>query len=313
MMSSSKQKITPHLWFDKEAKEATAFYASIFPQSSVLSTTTLTGTPSGDADIVSFRIWGKDFMAISAGPLFKFNPSVSFLVNFDPLFFGSATSPEKEARASLDRAWEMLAEGGMALMPLDRYPFSERFGWIQDRYGLSWQLMLTNPEGDPRPAILPYLMFVGDNCGKAEEAIDFYRSVFKDSKSGTVMRYGPDQAPDIEGTIAFADFMLENQWFAALDSAHEHNFAFNEAISFIVSCEDQKEIDTYWEALSAVPEAEQCGWLKDKFGLSWQIVPKGMNEMMQNGTPEQVERVTQAFLPMKKFDLAELRRAYEGR
>jgi predicted 3-demethylubiquinone-9 3-methyltransferase (glyoxalase superfamily) len=98
-----------------------------------------------------------------------------------------------------------------------------------------------------------------------------------------------------------------------LDSAHEHNFAFNEAISFIVSCEDQKEIDTYWEALSAVPEAEQCGWLKDKFGLSWQIVPKGMNEMMQNGTPEQVERVTQAFLPMKKFDLAELRRAYEGR
>jgi predicted 3-demethylubiquinone-9 3-methyltransferase (glyoxalase superfamily) len=312
-MTSSKQKITPHLWFDKEAKEAAGFYASIFPDSRVLSTTTLPDTPSGDSDIVSFRLWGKDFMAISAGPYFKFNPSVSFVVNFDSLFFASSPSPEKEARASHDRAWEKLSEGGEVLMPIDQYPFSERFGWIQDQYGLSWQLMLTNPEGDPRPAIIPFLMFVGANCGRAEEAIDFYRSVFKDSKSGSVMRYGPHQAPDKEGTIAFADFMLENEWFAAMDSALEHKFAFNEAVSFMVSCETQEEIDDYWGKLSAVPEAEQCGWLKDRFGLSWQIVPKEMDEMMQKGTPEQIARVTQAFLPMKKLDLAELKKAFEGR
>jgi predicted 3-demethylubiquinone-9 3-methyltransferase (glyoxalase superfamily) len=110
----------------------------------------------------------------------------------------------------------------------------------------------------------------------------------------------------------FADFMLEGQWFAAMDSAQEHNFAFNEAISLLVECETQEEIDYFWERLSAVPEAEQCGWLKDKFGLSWQISPAGLDETMTNGTPEQIDRVTQAFLPMKKFNIAELQKAYEG-
>jgi predicted 3-demethylubiquinone-9 3-methyltransferase (glyoxalase superfamily) len=97
-----------------------------------------------------------------------------------------------------------------------------------------------------------------------------------------------------------------------MDSAYEHNFAFNEAISFLVECDSQAEIDYYWERLSAVPEAEQCGWLKDKFGLSWQISPAALGEMMTKGTREQIDRVTQAFLPMKKFDVAELQKAYEG-
>ena len=110
----------------------------------------------------------------------------------------------------------------------------------------------------------------------------------------------------------FTDFMLAGQWFAAMDSAREHKFKFNEAISFMVNCDTQEEIDYYWEKLSAVTEAEQCGWLKDKFGLSWQIVPTELGEMMRNGTPEQIARVTQAFLKMKKFDLAELRKAYRG-
>jgi predicted 3-demethylubiquinone-9 3-methyltransferase (glyoxalase superfamily) len=306
------QKITPHLWFDKEAKEASEFYASTFPDSRVTDITTLHDTPSGDSDIVSFELWGQKFMAISAGPLFKFNPSVSFIVNFDPLLF-ERSSPEKAAREKIDMVWEKLAEGGTVLMAIDKYPFSERYGWLQDKYGVSWQLMLTNPEGDPRPPILPSLMFVGDNVGRAEEAINFYLSVFKNSKMGVLYRYGPNQEPDKEGNIMFADFMLENYWFAAMESAHEHNFAFNEAISFMVSCDTQKEIDYYWEKLSAVPEAEQCGWLKDKYGVSWQIIPKDMDEMMSKGTPEQIDRVTQAFLPMKKLDIAKLKEAYEGK
>ena len=110
----------------------------------------------------------------------------------------------------------------------------------------------------------------------------------------------------------FTDFMLEGQWFAAMDSAREHKFKFNEAISFRVNCDTQKEIDYYWEKLSAVAEAEQCGWLKDKFGLSWQIVPTELDEMMRGATPGQIARLTQAFLKMKKFDLAELRKAYQG-
>jgi len=110
----------------------------------------------------------------------------------------------------------------------------------------------------------------------------------------------------------FADFTLLGQWLAAMDSAQRHEFAFNEAISLIVNCDTQAEIDYYWDKLSAVPEAEQCGWLKDPYGLSWQVAPTAMDEMMQNGTNEQIARLTQAFLTMKKFDIAELKKAYEG-
>lgn len=297
--------ITPHLWFDKEAKEAAEFYCSVFPESKITSTTNLSNTPSGDCDMVSFTIWGLPYMAISAGPLFKFNPSISFIVNFDP-------SREQNAREMIDEVWTKLSEGGTALMPIDKYPFSERYGWIQDKYGITWQLMLTNPEGEPRPTIIPNLMFVGNNCGKAEEARELYLSIFRNSKPGALVKYGPGQEPDKVGTVMFTDFMLENTWFAAMDSAHEHRFNFNEAISLMVNCETQEEIDYYWDKLSAVPEAEQCGWLKDKYGVSWQISPVAMDKMMTNGTPEQCERVTQAFLKMKKFNLAELQKAFQG-
>ncbi len=252
-------------------------------------------------------------MAINAGPLFKFNPSISFMVNFDPLLFGSSAAPEKDAREKLDEAWNKLADGGNVLMPIDKYPFSERYGWIQDKYGLSWQLILTGSEGEPRPAIIPSLMFVGDNCGKAEEAISFYVSVFKNSQSGSIFRYGEGQQPDKEGTVMYADFKIENTWFVAMDSAQEHQFDFNEAISLLVNCEDQEEIDYYWKKLSSVPEAEQCGWLKDKYGLSWQISPTAMEQMMDEGNREQINRITQAFLPMKKLDIATLQEAYEGK
>ncbi|MFM9277119.1 VOC family protein [Paenibacillus jiagnxiensis] len=297
--------ITPHLWFDKEAKEAAEFYCSVFPDSKITSAVTLYDTPSGDSDLVSFTVWGHPFMAISAGPHFKFNPSISFMVNFDP-------SRDENARQMIDQVWNKLSEGGAALMPLDKYPFSERYGWIQDKYGLTWQLILTNPDGEPRPAIIPSLMFVGENCGKAEEARELYLSVFRNATPGALVRYGPGQEPNREGMVMFSDFMLENTWFTAMDSALKHPFSFNEAISLMVNCETQEEIDYYWDKLSAVPEAEQCGWLKDRYGLSWQISPALLDEMMTKGTPEQRERVTQAFLKMKKFNLAELEKAFRG-
>jgi predicted 3-demethylubiquinone-9 3-methyltransferase (glyoxalase superfamily) len=300
------QKITPHLWFDKEAKEAAEFYTSLFPDSKVTNIATLHNTPSGDADIVSFDLSGQSFVAISAGPMFKFNPSISFFVNFDP-------SRDKNARENLDQLWSKLSIGGMALMPLQRYPFSERYGWVQDKYGLSWQLFALKPKGEGRPFIIPSFMFVGKVSCKAEEAVNFYLSVFKNSKRGIVACYCKGQEPDKEGTVMYSNFMIENQWFAAMDSALKHNFGFNEAISFIVNCDTQDEIDYYWEKPSAVPEAEQCGWLKDKYGVSWQIVPTVMNEMMKNGSCEQIDRVTQVFLPMKKFDIAKLEESYEGK
>ncbi len=302
------QKITPHLWFDKEAKEATEFYCSAFPNSKITHISTIHAVPTstGDCDIISFELNGQPFMGISAGPLFKFNPSVSFIVNFDP-------AKDKNVRPNLDALWGKLSGGGTTLMPLDKYPFSQRYGWIQDKYGLSWQLILTNPTGEERPFIVPSLMFIGKVFGHAEEAINFYLSIFKDSKMGQMHRYGAGQEPSNEGTIMFTDFQLLGTWIAAMDSVGEHKFAFNEAISLLIPCETQAEIDYYWEKLSAVAEAEQCGWLKDKFGLSWQVWPVEMGKMMKNGTPEQIARVTQVFLPMKKFDLEVLKRVYEGK
>lgn len=301
----STRRIVPHLWFDKEAKEAAEFYVSAFPGSKILSVTELHGTPSGSVDVVAFELAGHEFQAISAGPLFKLNPSVSFFVNFDP-------ARDKNARENLDRLWEKLSSGGKALMPLDKYPFSERYGWVQDRYGVSWQLILTDPKGEERPFLIPSLLFVGEVAGRAQEAIQHYLSVFERSRQGVVARYPQGHEPEKEGTLMFGDFCLEGRWFAAMDSAHPHPFAFNEAVSFIIYCNDQREIDYFTKKLSAAPEAEQCGWIKDKFGVSWQIVPSVMDEMLRTQDAKKLERVTQAFLKMKKFDIAALKRAYEG-
>jgi len=299
------QKIIPNLWFDTQAKEAAEFYVSIFPESIINSVTTLHDTPSGDSDILSFTLWGYELMAISAGPQFKINPSISFMVNFDP-------SKDSEAEKHLNELWAKLTEGGKILMEIDKYPFSERYGWVEDRFGVSWQLILTDPNGEVRPNIIPSLLFVGDVSGKAEEATNYYLSIFKNSKRGQLSRYPAGMEPDKEGTIQFSDFTLEDQWFVAMDSAHDHKFRFNEAISLMVNCEDQAEIDFLWEKLSAVPESEQCGWLKDKWGVSWQIIPAEMGTLMGTGTPEQLGRLTQALMPMHKIDLAKLREAFNN-
>jgi predicted 3-demethylubiquinone-9 3-methyltransferase (glyoxalase superfamily) len=300
------QKIVPHLWFDKEAIEATEFYASIFPDAKITNITTLPNTPSGDSQVVSFEIAGYSFMAINAGPFFQINPSISFFLNFDP-------SKDEDARAKLDTLWEKLSEGGTVLIPLQAYPFSERYGWVQDQYGVTWQLILSSPDGEERPFIIPSLMFVGDVCGKAEEASAFYVSIFEHSRLGEMARYPAGMEPDKEGTVMYTDYKLGSQWFAAMDSAKSHSFGFNEAISLLIRCENQAEIDYFWEKLSADPQAEQCGWLKDKFGVSWQVWPTVMGEMMQTGTKEQLERLTQAFLQMKKMDIEKLKIAFEGK
>jgi len=292
------QKITPHLWFDKEAKEAAEFYTSISKDSEFKNTTTLYNTPSGTVDVVTIELLGQEFTLISAGPYFKFTPAVSFLV---------ACNTKEE----VDALWGELSEGGSALMELGEYPFSEKYGWMQDRYGLSWQVMCMG-DRKIKQKITPTLMFVGEQCGKAEEAVNFYASVFHNAKVGDILRYSTGEGPDKEGTIKHAAFTLEGQEFAAMDSAHEHNFTFNEAISFMVHCDTQEEIDYYWGKLSAIPAAEQCGWLKDKCGLSWQIVPTVMDEMLKNKDKKKMARVTEAFLKMKQFDIEALKRAYEG-
>lgn len=290
------QQITPHLWFDKEAKEAMSFYTSLFEGSKVKSVTTITGTPSGDCDIVTFELSDQNFMAISAGPYFKFNPSISLFVVFDN-------------EAEIEAVWNKLIDGGKALMPYNSYPWAHKYGWLQDRYGLSWQLSWSEHH-KLEQKITPLLMFTKDVAGRAKGAIETYTSIFPNSNIEMIVPYTKDDG-DKEGFIKHARFTLDGRNFMAMDSSLQHDFSFNEAISFAVNCDTQKEIDYYWEKLSAVPEAEQCGWLKDKYGVSWQIVPTAMNEMMTSGDKEKIARVTQAFLKMKKFDIVKLKKAYE--
>jgi predicted 3-demethylubiquinone-9 3-methyltransferase (glyoxalase superfamily) len=303
MKRSKTHRIIPHLWYDTEAIEAAKFYASVFPDSSVDHVGLIRDTPSGDCDVVEFHLAGQPLMAISAGPLFRPTPAISFMVNYDP-------SRDDKAREHMDDAWARLADGGVVRMELGEYSFSKRYGWVEDRYGVNWQLILTDAASEPRPSLMPSLMYVGDNAGKAEGAIDFYTSLFPDARRGQTARYPAGMEPDKEGTVMFADFQLAGQWFAAMDSAHVHDFGFSEAVSLLVECTTQEDIDRLWQALSAVPEAEQCGWLKDRYGVSWQITPALLHKMMREGTPEQVDRVTQAFLPMKKLDLAVIQAAY---
>jgi predicted 3-demethylubiquinone-9 3-methyltransferase (glyoxalase superfamily) len=291
-------EITPHLWFDKEAVEAAEFYAQAFPHAKVTNVSIIKDTPSGDCDIVSFELLGQPFQAISAGPLFRFTPAISFLVRCSTL-------------DQVDALWNKLSDGGTPLMALDSYPFSERYGWTNDRYGLSWQVM-HDARGEIDQAIVPTLMFVGDVCGKAEDAAELYTTVFPASRIDHVQHYGEGEEPDRPGTVRHLYFALDDYKFAAMDSARDHDFGFNEAVSLMVGCDNQEEIDYYWNRLSAAPEAEQCGWLKDRFGVSWQVVPTALDDLMNRGTEEQVARVTQAFLQMKKIDIASLQAEYEG-
>jgi len=292
------QKITPCLWFEKDAQEICKFYTSIFKDSEVKNIKTLKNTPSGTVEVAAVRLVDLECTLLVAGPLFKFTPAVSFLVACE-------TKDEVEA------LWAKLAESGKPLMELGEYPFSEKYGWMEDKYGLSWQVMSFGGRAiDQR--ITPTLMFVGKQCGKAEEAMESYTTIFNKSKIDGIFRYGEGELPDQPGTVKHASFTLEGQKFAAMDSAYPHAFTFNEATSFMVHCETQEEIDHYWGKLSADPKAEQCGWLKDKYCLSWQIVPTVMDEMFKGKDEKKLARLTAAFLKMKKLDLESLERAYEG-
>ena len=311
---SNDQSIIPHLWFDTQAAEAAELYCSLFPQSKIISRHVIKDTPVGDCDILSFDLWGQSFEAANAGPGSPaLNPAISLMINFDPQFFADHQDPEQAARDAIKHIWERFSDGGKPLMELGEYDFSKLYGWIQDPYGMTWQLILSDPDGGPpRPPIMPHMLFVGDNCGKAEEAGNFYQSVFPVSQNGMLVHYPPGMPPETEDTVMFSDFQLGQTWVTAADSADNHEFAFNEAASFIIPCKDQSEIDYFWDKLSATPDAEQSGMLKDRYGVSWQVVPENLNTLMFTGNDKQCRAVADSISKMKKLDIAALHKVFEA-
>ena len=302
-MNNHKQKIIPYLWFDSQAEEAINFYTSLFNDSRTMA---INHYPEGfdegpmagmGGKVIHavFELAGYQFMAIDGGPLFKFTPAISFFVNCD-------------TEAEIDALWAALSEGGEVAMPLQAYPFSPRFGWIQDKYGLSWQLNLAQSD----TKITPFLLFAGDQDGRAEAAVNDYTALFEKADIGHLMRFEADEPGGVEGAVKQAAFTLHGQPFLAMDGGPAHTFTFTEAISFYVDCDTQEEVDHFWYALSAYPEAEQCGWLKDKYGVSWQIIPTALGQLMSDPDPEKSRRVTEAMLQMKKIEIEGLKRAYEG-
>ncbi|NLI22517.1 MAG: VOC family protein [Clostridiales bacterium] len=293
------ERIVPHLWFDREAREAAEFYTTLFENSGVTRVETIHDTPSGDAETVAFTLAGQPFEAISAGPVFHINPSISLMAHCD-------------TREEVDRLWQALANGGEVMMPLDAYPFNAHYGWIQDRYGLSWQLMFS-PERGEEPKIVPSMLFSGTVNGKAEDAARYYTEVFPLSSVDLISRYAQGEAQSDLARVNYVGFHLAGQPFVAMDNGFDVEYTFTEAFSLIVYCESQDEIDEYWQKLSHAPEAEACGWVRDRFGVSWQIIPTAMEKLMNTGDEAANGRVVQAMLGMKKLDIQALQDAYDGR
>jgi len=264
--------IHPCLWFDGKAKEAATFYCAVFPNSRITVDTPM---------VVNFELMGKKFMGLNGGPVFRFNPSISFFVIC-------------KTEAETNDIYDKLANGGEALMPIGKYDWSERYGWIKDKFGLTWQVML----GD-KASLTPSLLFTSGVFGKADAAIHFYTAVFGNSGIN-VAQYYPEKTA-FAGKLLYAEFNLNGYRLIAMDGPGDHAYTFNEAVSFVVECNNQDEIDHYWTKLTESGKESRCGWLKDQFGVSWQIIPANIGKLMSD--PEKGARVMQEILKMKKLEM----------
>ncbi len=298
------QKIIPFLWYDNNAEEAVNFYTSVFDNSKILSITRYNedsakaaGQKADSAMTIGFQLEGQNFTALNGGPHFKLNQSTSFFVYCE--------SDEK-----IENVFKKLSDGGQVIFPLDKYDWSPKYAWIIDKFGLSWQLdvdKINNPQ-----KILPAFLFVNDKVLKVKEAVNYYTTVFPDSK--IMMEWPYDKAAGLpDGTLLFAQFKLSDYLFNAMSGMGEHKFDFNEAFSFVVNCKNQEEVDYYWNKLTSDGGMEiQCSWLKDKFGISWQIVPTRLIELLGDADPVKSQKVMMAMLKMKKIIITDLEDAYKN-
>ncbi|MCT4214027.1 VOC family protein [Elizabethkingia anophelis] len=280
--------IFPCLWCNGDAKESAEFYCQVFGGKITVDTPV----------VINIELFGQKLMLLNAGPQFEKNPSISFLIN--------CASEE-----DVQHYWDQLSEGGMVLMELDSYPWSKKYGWIKDKYGTTWQLYFGEMQ---EQRLVPTLMFMHRNNGKAMEAMEFYTSTFPESKIEGVLKYKDDgeNGEDPEN-VQHAQFVINNYMLSCMDSSLDHKFDFNEGISLVIMTNDQKETDHLWNTLiSGGGRESMCGWLKDQYGVSWQIVPKKLIELMNDTDPAKSQKVVQAMLKMQKIIIAHLEEAYNS-
>lgn len=276
-----KEKITPCLWFNGQAKQAADLYCSVFAESKITARSPI---------VTEISVADQRFTLLDGGPMYQPNPSISFYyICQDNLEF--------------DRIWNTLGKDGLVLMPADNYPWSVRYGWVSDKFGVSWQLAVDDGK-QVRQKITPCLMFTGKQYGRVDEAIAHYSSIFGNPSVDGILRYGPQESPDQEGKVKHAQIAFHQQKFMLMESAHKHPFTFSEGVSFTIQCETQTDIDYYWEKLTESGEESMCGWLKDKFGVSWQIIPAILGKIMSD--PAKAGKAAQAFMAMRKFNIEQI-------
>lgn len=285
------QTIIPHLWYNTEAKEAVAFYVDLFG-GNVDWTYTITDTPSGDSDLIQFQLGNMTLAAISAGPYFKLNESMSLMVNV-------------ASKDEVTRLYQALSEGGRVLMPLGEYPFSPYYVWLEDRFGLSWQLSYA-PDLDKPYQFDICLLFSQGQVGLAQPMLDYYKDKLPQARLGRLSYYGEGEAAVEAAKLNYAELLVAGQKMIVMDHGYGGEASFNEAFSLMVYVDSQDELDFYYDLLSAVPEAEMCGWVKDQFGISWQIVPRMLMEAYDTASPEKVKAVNAAVMTMKRLDIAKI-------
>lgn len=296
--------IVPCLWMDDQAEAAAAFYTKNLPGGRIDATSYYPASgenPSGKAPgsvlTVDFEVAGQRFTALNGGPIFRINPSISFFFHVD-------------TAAEADRVYGILAEGGQPLMEIGAYPWSERYGWVQDRFGVSWQVMAgRRPPGGE--TIVPCLMYAGPQRGRAMEAMEAYTRAFPGGRIDLVDRYTEGEGPT--NFVKHGRFVVAGQAMVAMDSHIDHAFGFDEGLSLQVMCKDQREVDHFWEALSEGGSKGPCGWVKDRFGVSWQVVPMAIAEWMSSRDVAARDRAFASMMGMTKPDVAALQAAFNGR
>ena len=283
--------IFPCLWYDGDAKESAEFYVDVFGGKISVN------TPM----VMNIELFNQKFMLLNGGPNFKKNASISFLVN---------CNTEDEVL----RYWEKLSEGGIVFMELNSYPWSKKYGWIQDKYGTSWQLYYGDVEGTGQK-IFPTLMFIHANNGKAKQAMEFYTQIFPKSKIEGILKYkdGGENNNEIPENVQHAQFVIDNYILNCMDSSFDHSFDFSEGISLVVMTDTQEQTDYLWNSLISDGGRESmCGWLEDKYGVSWQITPKKLIELVSDSDPQKSQKAFQAMLQMKKIIIADIEKAYNS-